>query len=80
MQLKRGPALAERGGRERGVLLVLAVGQEAGKGGSGSGLGQGALGCWLRSRPNQGKREQAARFAGLGEEGKAGPVEEKGWA
>ena len=46
-------------------------------GGSGPSAHAGRV--W-RSGPNQGKRERAARFAGLGEEGKAGPAEEKGWA
>ena len=46
-------------------------------GGSGPSAHVGRV--W-RSGPNQGKRERAAGFAGLGEEGKAGPAEEKGWA
>ena len=84
MQLKRGPALAERGGRERGVLL-----SEAGLSGA-HGADQWAwqcvvegerstLGCGLRGAKG-GVGPRAARVGASPGEKKEWAAGESGWA
>ena len=67
-------------GAELGRVLGLVRGHGKAAAERRSGWAGKQTGPRRRSGPNQGKRERAARFARLGEEGKAGPAEEKGWA